>query len=48
MAYKPSKPGQTQTDLVFGLWSKFISESKQTGFLQNSTCSVMICASLHG
>jgi len=28
--YKPGKRGQT--DLVFGMWSKFISRSVQAGF----------------
>ena len=36
MTYKPSKLGQT--DLVFGLWSEFISRSVHAG-LQVSTCS---------
>jgi len=35
MTYEPSKLGQT--DLVFGLWSEFISRSVH--LLQVSTCS---------
>jgi len=36
MTYKPSKLGQT--NLVFGMWSEFISRSVRAG-LQISTCS---------
>ena len=42
MTYKPSKLGQT--DLIFGLWSEFISRYVQA-WLQVYACS-MICATL--
>jgi len=44
MTYKLSKLGQT--DLVFGLWSEFVSRSVCTEDDKSLCVAVMICATL--